>query len=268
MKNRHNNTRNSSRKVNKTVHKPAKPTRGPSPIPNKAPGEFPMRINKYLAWKGYSTRRAADELIEKKQVTINGRFAVLGDKVNATDTVLVRNNKKTDDYLYYAYNKPRGITTEDDRKGSMSISKSTTLKGVFPVGGLDANAQGLIIMTNDRRIIDRLLNPAHAHNKEYLVHTVGNLRSNFKEKMENAPKIGKDSNPMKCIVKIIDERNFVLRISGADNHIRQLCSMFFAEIESLERVAILNVTLGRLMPNAHRKIEGEELKGFLGSLGL
>ena len=119
---------------------------GPSPIPVRAQGEFPMRINKYLAWKGYSTRRDADKMVEKKQVTVNGRFAVLGDKVNETDTVEVRTSKKPQEFVYYAYHKPRGIATEPNRKGTPAVATSIPLKGVFPVGGLDTRAEGLIIL--------------------------------------------------------------------------------------------------------------------------
>ena len=251
----------------KLTHKPAKPAHGPSPIPKKAPGEFPMRINKYLGWKGYSTRRGADELIAKRMVTINGRFAALGDQVTESDTVEVRNTRKPESYSYYAYNKPRGVSTDPTRKGTMDISQSIPLNGMFPVGGLDTNAEGLVILTNDRRITDRLLNPAHEHMKEYLIQTLGPLRANFKEKMESGVVIG-DSKPLHYSVKILGDNLFTVRLTDSGSHLRQMCSMFFAEIESLKRTQIMNITLGKLQPNAFRKIEGEELTGFLRALGL
>ncbi len=241
--------------------------KGPSPIPTKAPGEFPMRINKYLAWKGFATRRDADTLVQKKQVTINERFAVLGDQVTASDVVEVRKSKKADSYLYYAYNKPRGISSEPNRKNTPDVSKSIPLQGVFPVGGLDTNAEGLLVLTNDRRIIDRLLNPGHPHIKEYLIQTRTPLRANFKEKMESGVTIG-GSQPIHCTVKIIRENLFSLRIAGNDGYIRQMCSMFFAEVSSLKRTDILNISLGSLAPNGYRKIEGIELQTFLQDLGL
>lgn len=246
---------------------PAEKTSGPSPIPTKAPGEFPMRINKYLAWKGYATRRDADALIEKKQVTVNGRFAVLGDKVQASDTVEVRHAKKPESYLYYAYNKPAGISTEPTRKGGPDVRQSIPIQGVFPVGGLDANAEGLLILTNDRRIIDRLLNPAHAHLKEYLIRTTASIRPTFREKMEGGVTIG-GSAPIHCSVKVIRDDLFSLRIAGNDGYIRQMCSMFFTEIESMKRTQILNIRLGSLPANGYRAIEGEELADFLSELGL
>ncbi len=251
----------------RTIHKPAKAARGPSPIPKKAPGEYPMRINKYLGFKGYSTRRGADDLIARRMVTINGRFAALGDQVNENDTVEVRNMRKPETYSYYAYNKPRGVSTDPTRKGTLDISQSIPLTNVFPVGGLDTNAEGLVILTNDRRITDRLLNPAHEHMKEFIIQTITPLRSNFKEKMESGVVIN-GSKPLHYSTKIINDHLFTVRLSDSGSHLRQMCSMFFAEIESLKRTQIMNVTLGKLSPNEFRRIEGEELTGFLRALGL
>ena len=213
---------------------------GPSPIPKKAPGEFPMRINKYLAWKGFATRRAADDLVAKHQVMINGRYAVLGDQVVATDEVNMRKSGKPEDRVYYAYFKPRGISTEGDRKGTPSIASSIALRGVFAVGSLDVNAEGLIILSNDRRIVDRLLNPAHAHQSEYYIRTVGPVRANFKEKMESGIVIG-NAKPIACQIKLLGQDAFALRIAGGESHIRQMCSMFFAEVNMMQRTSILNI---------------------------
>ncbi|MEI8249499.1 MAG: pseudouridine synthase, partial [Candidatus Taylorbacteria bacterium] len=157
---------------------------GPSPIPKKDPNAFPMRINKYLAFKGYTTRRGADDMIAKRRLTINGRFAQLGDKVEETDAVEVKHHKKPEEYVYYAYNKPRGVSTDETRKGTKSIAQSISLRGVFAVGNLDTNADGLVILTNDKRIIDRLLGPHRQHDKEYIIRTITPLRSTFKERVE------------------------------------------------------------------------------------
>jgi 16S rRNA U516 pseudouridylate synthase RsuA-like enzyme len=210
---------------------------------------FPMRINKFLAHNGYSTRRGADEIIEKRWVTINGKVAVLGDKVNETDNVEVRNNKKAEDYLYYAFHKPAGISSE----------KAVASRDFFPVLPLDSHAEGLMIVTNDRRIIDRLANPDHKHVKEYTVKTIQPLRPNFKDKMEEA---GMGT------VHVRNERNFSIRVTDVGNRIREMSSKFFAEIESLKRTKILNIELGGLQVNDRREIKDEELSLFLKSLGL
>ncbi|MFA6295408.1 MAG: pseudouridine synthase [Candidatus Paceibacterota bacterium] len=238
-----------------------------SPIPKKDPDAFPMRINKYLALKGFATRRDADKLIEKKGVTINGRFAVLGDKVNSTDIVQVRNNKKASEYVYYAYNKPRGLRTEETRKNSNDIISTISLKGVFPVGSLDPNTEGLVILTNDRRIIDRMMNPQHLHEKEYFACAMDPLRSSFKQKMEDGVTLG-DGQTVACKVRTIDQKHFTIRFTGNNNPIRQMCSLLFTELDSLKRTRILNIELGKLPSNEYRPIEGQELEVFLKSLGL
>ena len=222
---------------------------------------FPMRINKYLASKNHSTRRGADELIKKNLVLINGRFAVLGDKVNEADVVEVRGNKKASSYEYYAFNKPVGTLTE-----------AINISGLFPIGRLDKDSHGLIILTNDGRITDRLLNPKHVHDKEYIVKVKEKLRSNFKAKMEEGVQIESERTaPAK--VKILGDKTASRRFSvvlteGKKHQIRRMCSALFAEVEDLERIRIMNIELGKLAPNQQRKIEGEELKTFLKSLGL
>ena len=218
---------------------------------------FPMRINKYLALKNHATRRGADELIKKNLVLINGRFAVLGDKVNEEDNVEVRANKKAKVYEYYAYNKPIGMQTE-----------AINISGLFPIGRLDKDSHGLIILTNDGRITDRLLNPKHVHDKEYVVETKEKLRSNFKEKMEAGVQIENEQTEP-CKVKILGDKKFsVILTEGKKHQIRRMCSALFTEVEDLERIRIINIALGKLAPNQTRKIEGEELKTFLKSLGL
>lgn len=225
-----------------------------------------MRINKYLSWKGYCTRSGADDLIKKHAVTLNGRLAVLGDQVQSTDVVELRANRPQEAYVYYAYNKARGISTEPTTKGT-SISQKIHLTNVFPVGGLDTNSEGLVILTNDRRIVNRLLNPAHSHMKEYVVRTVNPLKPNFKEKMEAGVTLGATA-PIQCKINLMRENQFAIRVAETDTRVRQMTSLFFAEVESIVRTEILNIRLEKLPPNSYRKIEGDELKTFLKGLGL
>ena len=215
--------------------------------------EYPMRINKYLALKKISTRRGADELIKNKKVYINKKLAVLGSKVNETDVVEVK-GAKTIEYKYFAYNKPTGIETDSPKEG------------LFPLGRLDKASHGLLILTNDGRITDSLLNPKFFHEKEYVARTKEKLRSNFKAKMEAGVNIeGYVTKP--CKVKIMSENTFkVILTEGKKHQIRRMCANLFQEIADLKRERIMNIKLGNLKSGAMREIKGEELKTFLNSL--
>ena len=215
-----------------------------------------MRINKYLALKQISTRRGADELIADKKVFINGKLALLGSKINETDTVEVR-GAKAKEYLYFAYNKLIGVET-----GSLYPAKQGA-ENLFPLGRLDKASHGLLILTNDGRITERLLNPKYFHEKEYVVKTSNKLRSNFKQKMEAGVNIeGYITKP--CKVKIINDFTFrIVLTEGKKHQIRRMCSALFQEVADLKRERIMNIKLGSLKPNILREIKGVELITFL-----
>lgn len=229
---------------------------------------YPMRINKYLALNKHSTRRGADELITKKQVFINGRLAVLGDKVTENDQVEVRFRGKQKPYIYIAYNKPKDVVTHSAQNGEKEIKHEVSIKDVFPVGRLDKDSHGLIILTNDGRVTERLLGPSYVHEKEYLVKTKNKLRSSFKEKMEAGVKIEQEKTG-RCKVNIINDHTFkIILTEGKKHQIRRMCVALFQEVEDLERIRIMNIELGKLPLGAHREIVGEELQTFLQALEL
>jgi len=209
-----------------------------------------MRINKYLALKKISTRRGADELVENKKVFINGKLALLGSKVNETDVVEVK-GAKAKEYKYFAYNKPIDVETNSPRED------------LFPLGRLDKNSHGLLILTNDGRITDQLLNPKYFHEKEYVVRTSNKLRSSFKNKMEAGVNIeGYQTKP--CKVKVLNENTFrVILTEGKKHQIRRMCSNLFQEIADLKRERIMNIKLDNLKSNGLREIKGDELTTFL-----
>ena len=209
-----------------------------------------MRINKYLADKQIATRRGADELIKNKKVFINGKVAELGSQVTEKDKVEVRGEKQKE-YLYFAYNKPIGVET------------TTPKEGLFPLGRLDKASHGLLIVTNDGRITDRLLNPKYIHEKEYVVKTSNKLRSNFKQKMEAGVNI-EGYKTQKCKVQIVNDFTFnIILTEGKKHQIRRMCSALFQEIADLKRVRIMNIKLGALKPKQLREIKGAELFTFL-----
>ena len=229
-----------------------------------------MRINKYLALKNIASRREADLFINDKKVLINGKIALLGDKVNENDKVEIKGENKN--YVYFAFNKSKGVLTHsgDDLNRDINtyLNKLNIKEKVYPLGRLDKDSFGLIILTNDGRITDKLLNPKFAHEKEYIVKTKYKLRSNFKEKIEQGVNIeGYKTKPAK--VKIIDDNTFsIILTEGKKHQIRRMVVALFNEVESLKRIRIMNIKLEKLKPNTLREIKGKELEIFLKSLNI
>lgn len=237
------------------------------PKPPAAADAYPMRINKYLARGGVATRRGVDELIAKKKVLINGRVAALGDKVHEGDTVELRSGGPQKKHLYFAYHKPVGVITHSPQMGEKDIKQSVPLD-VFPVGRLDKDSSGLIILTNDGRVTDRLLNPEHDHDKEYRVQTGSPLRESFRKTMEAGVDI-EGYLTKRCAVRKTGERSFVITLSEGKKHqIRRMVAALHNTVTALERTRILNVRLGGLKAGQWRPIEGEELAAFLSAIGM
>ncbi len=231
---------------------------------------YPMRINRYVAMIGYATRRGADELIEAKKVTINGKIAVLGDKVQETDVVVVdENKKKNSSRVYLAYNKPMGIVTSAPQEGETSITDILHFRTkIFPVGRLDKNSRGLIILTNDGRITKRLLSPEYEHGKEYEVGVNKPIREGFLNGMRKGVQL-EDFLTKPAEVEELDEMSFKITLTEGKKHqIRRMCTAFGYETRDLRRVKIMNVEIGNLREGQYRVLEGKELAVFLQSLGL
>jgi len=231
-----------------------------------------MRINKYLAHRGYSTRTGADLLIEKGRVTINGRVAKLGEKILETDIVKVapKNVKAkkaevgasdSEAFIYLAYHKPRGEETGIIPKGNIP-------EGVFPVGRLDKDSSGLLILTNDGRITDRLLNPKNIHDKEYEVEVDKQVSGFFLRTLEHGVVIeGYKTKP--CQATKIDDHKFrIILTEGKKHQIRRMCAALGFQVRSLKRVRILNILLDNLPPRNTRFIDGKTKEEFLNKLGL
>ncbi len=227
---------------------------------------YPMRINKYLALKKYSTRRGADEMIRKNRVHINGKLAALGDKVQENDTVEIQGFQKK--YRYFAYNKPRGVITHSPGDEEESIEDILPLKNVFPVGRLDKDSYGLIILTDDGRITDPLLNPKYAHEKEYEVVCLDALPSNFKRKMEGGVDIGGYITKSSRLTILGKHKFSIILTEGKKHQIRRMCGAFGQSVVKLKRVRLMNIMLGQLKSGEYRAIEGAELNTFLKALGI
>lgn len=227
-----------------------------------------MRINKYLAHSGVSTRTEADELIRRGLVTINGKRAVLGDKILQTDKVEVL-GKNTTKHTYYAYNKAKGIVTTNPQNGERSIVEVGNFnKTIFPVGRLDKDSHGLIILTNDGRITDRLLNPENLHEKEYIVQVSKKFTPAFVRHMETGVLIGEYKTKPAKVKKLAENKFSIILTEGKNRQIRRMTEKLGYSVTDLHRIRIQNIELKDITPGSHREITGEEKEIFLKSLGL
>ena len=231
-----------------------------------------MRLNKYLAQRGFATRREADVLIEKRKVLINGTVAQLGDKVQQADVVEVKGTERPKAYAYLAFNKPRGMDTHREATGTDNVLDTlpADLKRLklFPVGRLDKDSRGLILLTNDGRVTDRLLNPKHEHQKVYEVKTKKPLRSSTKEKLESGIAIeGYHTKPTK--VEMLGADRFRITLTEGKSHqIRRMVVALFNEVQDLKRISIMGIRLGTLKEGGYRALEAKEQEKFLKDLGL
>lgn len=224
-----------------------------------------VRLNKYLADKGIATRRSADELIKKGLVFINGKKANLGDFVNEGDNVNAEKPKESDRLVYYAYNKPIGVTTVGKQPGEKEIKDVTKFPiPVFPVGRLDKDSSGLIIMTNDGRITKKLLDPEYEHEKEYLVEVNKPVDHLFMVRLRDGVRLGRGEMTKKAKVRKVEPRKFEIIITeGKNRQIRRMCSAFNYEVKKLTRIRVMNILLGKLKPGQLRELKGKELVDFL-----
>lgn len=230
--------------------------------------KYPIRINKYLAQKNYATRTGADELIKKGLVTINNRKAVLGDQVEKGDKVSVSTKVKESKYVYYAYNKAMGISTNPDPKSKDILKVTKFPTKVFPIGRLDKDSHGLIIMTNDGRVTDRLLSPKYVHEKEYVVRVEPAFSDKFMQLLGNGVKFdGFLSKKCKVWRKNKDTFHIILT-EGKKRQIRRMCEALHHKVIDLRRIRIMNIELGKIPFGEFEEIKEKELDQLLKSLKL
>ena len=208
----------------------------------------PVRINKFFSEVGYCSRREADKLIEQGRVTINGEKAELGSKVTPEDDIRVNGKRvqaKQQKPIYIAFNKPRGIvcTTDKRREKDNIIDYINYPERIFPIGRLDKDSQGLILLTNDGDIVNRILRARNNHEKEYLVTVKEPITKSFIEKMGNGVPI-LDTVTRKCHVEKVDEFQFrIILTQGLNRQIRRMCEHLGYRVRKLERLRIMNIQL-------------------------
>jgi 23S rRNA pseudouridine2604 synthase len=227
-----------------------------------------IRINKYLALKKICSRREADLLIKQGKISINGRKAELGEMVKETDEIKMEGDIKK--LVYLAFNKPEGIITHSPQDGETSIADILKFKTeVFPLGRLDKDSRGLIMLSNDGRITDKLLNPIYAHEKEYEVEATAPISENFLKQMERGVSLNGGYVTQKCVLKKISEYSFsIILTEGKRRQIRRMCAALGYKIVDLKRVRVMNIPLGNLKEGNYRALSNSEQKEFLAMLGL
>ena len=207
------------------------------------------RINKFLSEIGYCSRRAADKLIEQGRVKINGEVPEMGTKISAEDEVSVNgevvHRAKKKKMVYIAFNKPVGIvcTTDQMREKNNIIDYINYPTRIFPIGRLDKPSEGLIFLTNDGDIVNKILRARNNHEKEYEVTVSKPITKEFIEAMGNGVPI-LDTVTRKCFVKQTDKKKFkIILTQGLNRQIRRMCEYLEYDIRKLKRVRIMNINL-------------------------
>jgi 23S rRNA pseudouridine2604 synthase len=221
-----------------------------------------ISLNKYISSSGFCSRREADKYIEQARVTINNELAQLTDKVYSGDNVAVdgeplRTKVKP---IYIALNKPAGITSTTDLKDKSNIiSYIGHPKRLFPIGRLDKDSTGLIFLTNDGDIVNKILRAGNRHEKEYVVRVNKAITPEFIKKMGNGvPILGTITQP--CFIRQEGNKKFrIILTQGLNRQIRRMCEFLTYEVEELMRVRIMNISLGNLAIGKWRYLTDTEI---------
>lgn len=222
-----------------------------------------IRLNKYLSDAGVCSRRQADRWVEEGKITINGNMAVMGQRVLLGDKVAVNGKpiKKEEDKVLLAYNKPRGIvcTTSKVEKNNI-VDYINYDKRIYPVGRLDKDSSGLILLTNQGELVDKILRGSNYHEKEYIVTLNKKITPEFLRAMGSGVPI-LDTVTRPCELEQIGPRTFrIILTQGLNRQIRRMCEYFDYKVVELKRVRIMNIRLGKLKEGTYRKIAGKELE--------
>ena len=220
-----------------------------------------IRINKYLASTGYCSRRQADEIIAKGRVTVDDVTCEMGTRVSEGQLVKVDNKAvfPKDERIYIALYKPLGITCTTDRRDPDNIIDFLNFpQRIFPIGRLDKNSSGLILLTNDGDIVNRLLRAENGHEKEYMVVVNKPIDSSFVEKMSNGLPI-LDTTTLPCVVEQTGSRSFkIILTQGLNRQIRRMCEYLDYKVVKLRRVRFMNITLGNMSVGQFRQLSHKD----------
>ncbi|MCI9004404.1 MAG: pseudouridine synthase [Lachnospiraceae bacterium] len=223
----------------------------------------PVRINKYLSEAGVCSRREADRRIAEGFVTINGRKAVIGDRVFPDDTIMFGKKRvsKEEAVILLAVNKPVGIVcTAQKREPDNIVDYVKYPKRVYPVGRLDKDSHGLILMTNQGDLVNKMMRGGNLHEKEYIVRVNREVTESFLRQMAQGvylEELGVTTRP--CHVEKVGKYTFrIILTQGLNRQIRRMCQVFQYRVIDLKRVRIMNICLGSLKEGAYREVTEEE----------
>ena len=220
-----------------------------------------IRINKYLSEAGVCSRREADRALETGQIRIGDRVAVLGDRVNPGDEVFYKGNPvcKEEEHILIAFHKPRGVVCTTSKKEGVNIVDYIGYpKRIYPVGRLDKDSTGLILLTNDGDIVNKMMRSGNRHEKEYVVTVDRDITEAFVMQMSNGVPI-LDTVTRPCKVWQTGQREFrIILTQGLNRQIRRMCEALGYRVKSLKRLRIMNICLGDLKEGTYRDVTEKE----------
>ena len=224
-----------------------------------------MRINKYLSAQGVCSRREADRLLEAGRITVDGVTAMCGQQVDDNSVICIDGSRISDEKpqdVLMAFNKPRGIvcTTTDNQGKNNIVDYIGYDKRIYPVGRLDKDSDGLILLTNNGEITDKILRSVNGHEKEYVVKVNKKITDTFLKNMADGVYLKElDVTTKPCSISRINNYTFrIILTQGLNRQIRRMCQESGYKFESLTRVRIMNIELGGLKIGEYRIIEGKE----------
>lgn len=226
-----------------------------------------IRLNKFISDSGYCSRREADAYIEQGRVTVNmkdcnekGAMILPTDKVEVDGELI----KRATNRIYIALNKPSGVTCTTDREDKTNIVDFVGHKErIFPIGRLDKLSQGLIFMTNDGDIVNKILRAGNSHEKEYIVHVDKPVTEEFLKKMSSGVRLDAQTRTLPCKVTRESETKFrIILTQGLNRQIRRMCEVMHYEVKKLQRVRIMNITLNGIAEGTWRYFTQAEIEGI------
>ncbi|MDR1404668.1 MAG: pseudouridine synthase [Candidatus Methanoplasma sp.] len=232
-----------------------------------------VRLNKFLSEAGVASRRGSDRIITEGRVTIDGRTAVLGDKVISPGNIVCvdgKEIKRIEEDVILAFYKPVGITSTSDHNDESNVVDFIGYpKRIFSIGRLDRDSEGLMLMTNNGDLADRIMRSRNEHEKEYIVRVNKDITKEFIREMSGGVLLDDGRLTKRCFVEASGPREFrIILRQGLNRQIRRMCEQFGYDVRNLKRVRVVNILLGDLKEGRYRDITKKEREELYTQLGL